>query len=258
MLPSDVAPRPIWSVRKCNSTGAACPPAARVPGSGFFWAKVSPLLSVRKTVPSVSRRKPVWRLTNQPATSCSLQLDSTGVNATRVNVAPPSSERRATQPPPANSALPSIAWTSVRFVNVPLSRPVQVAPPSLVRSNVPKSPAAYPVAPANDIARSVLPCGSGLPHCHPDDPTCTLAGASAGKTPRTPTTHASAPANPTRLIGPLLAATPIIRAKESGSRDATPTSSVLRPTLSQQLPALGAGACRPASGRSRRPCGGRR
>jgi hypothetical protein len=64
------------------------------------------------------------------------------VNATRVNVRPPSSERRATQPPPANSESASIACTSVRFVNVPESRPVHVAPPSPVLSSVPKSPAA--------------------------------------------------------------------------------------------------------------------
>ena len=97
---------------------------------------------MRRTVPSVSARKPVCRLTNQPAANGSLQLDSTGVKATRVKVLPPSSERRATQPPAANSESASIAWTSVRSVKVPLSRPLQVVPPSVVCSSVPKSPAA--------------------------------------------------------------------------------------------------------------------
>ena len=35
-----------------------------------------------------------------------------------------------------------MAWTSLRFVNVPLSSPLHVAPPSVVRNSVPKSPAA--------------------------------------------------------------------------------------------------------------------
>ena len=81
-------------------------------------------------------------MTNQPAANCSLQLDSTGVKATRVKVAPPSSERRATQPPAAKTDWASMAWTSVRLVKVPLSSPLHVAPPSVVRSSVPKSPAA--------------------------------------------------------------------------------------------------------------------
>ena len=80
--------------------------------------------------------------TNQPVASCSLQLDSTGVNATRVNVRPPSSERRATQPPAANRESASMACTSLRPVCVPAGRPVQEAPASSVRSSVPKSPAA--------------------------------------------------------------------------------------------------------------------
>jgi hypothetical protein len=71
-----------------------------------------------------------------------VQVDSTEVKATRRNVAPPSSDRRATQPPPANSESPSIACTVLRSVNVPLSRPLHVEPPSVVRSSVPKSPAA--------------------------------------------------------------------------------------------------------------------
>ena len=113
-----------------------------MPGSGFFWAKVSPLLSVRRMVPSVRARKPVRRLMNQPAANCSLQLDSTGVKATRVKVAPPSFERRATQPPAAKTASGSMACTSERLVKVPLSSPLHVVPPSVVRSSVPKSPAA--------------------------------------------------------------------------------------------------------------------
>ena len=81
-------------------------------------------------------------LTHQAAASGSVQLDSTGVNATRTPVTPPSSERRPTQPPPANTEFASIAWTSVRFVNVPELTPVQVDAAVAVRRIVPKSPTA--------------------------------------------------------------------------------------------------------------------
>ena len=74
--------------------------------------------------------------------SCALQLDSTGANAIEVNVWPPSIERRATQPPPATTVLASTAWTMLRPWKVPTGRPLQVAPPSVVFSSVPKSPAA--------------------------------------------------------------------------------------------------------------------
>ena len=73
----------------------------------------------------------LW-LTNQPAASCSRQLDSTGVNANRLNVAPRSSERRATQPPPANTESRSMAWISVSPVNPPFNSPVHAAPASVV------------------------------------------------------------------------------------------------------------------------------
>jgi hypothetical protein len=93
-----------------------------------------------------------------------------------------------------------MASTSVRLVSVPLRRPAQLEPPSAVCSSVPKSPAAYPLAPAKDIARRLLPCGTGLPHCQPDEPTCTLAGAPAGKAASSPTAPASAPTDRNRII----------------------------------------------------------
>ncbi len=81
-------------------------------------------------------------MTNHAAASGCGQLVSTGVNFTRVKVLPPSSERRATQPPPANSEVALIAWTSDRSVNVPDERPVQVVPPSAVDRIVPNAPTA--------------------------------------------------------------------------------------------------------------------
>src|SRR3954452_2988086 len=39
----------------------------------------------------------------------------------------------------------------------------------------------------------VLPCGNGLPHSQPDEPTCTAAGAAAGRTESAPTAQAMAP-----------------------------------------------------------------
>jgi hypothetical protein len=52
--PSLVAATPTASLRNTASTGRAVPLCAGVPGSGLRWANVSPSLSVRSTVPSVS------------------------------------------------------------------------------------------------------------------------------------------------------------------------------------------------------------
>ena len=79
---------------------------------------------------------------NQPAANCSLQLDSTGVKATRVKVAPPSSERRATQPPAAKTELGVDGLDLGQVGEGAAQQPLHVAPPSVVRKSVPKSPAA--------------------------------------------------------------------------------------------------------------------
>jgi hypothetical protein len=70
------------------------------------------------------------------------QRSSVGVNGSRWNVRPPSSERRSTQPPPTTSESGVISARSVRSAVTPVRRPAQVAPPSSVRSTAPKSPAA--------------------------------------------------------------------------------------------------------------------
>ncbi len=81
-------------------------------------------------------------MTNESEVSCARQLDSTGVNDIAVKLLPPSTDRRATQPPPAKTVSASSACTSVRFCSVPTGSPLQLVPPSVVFSSVPTSPAA--------------------------------------------------------------------------------------------------------------------
>src|SRR3954453_16837269 len=106
-----------------------------------------------------------------------VQFVSLLVNRSRRKLAPPSSERRSRQPAPITTLYESIARALARFCVVPVARPRQLAPPSSVRSSVPKSPTAYPRWPANSIAFKVWPCGCGLPQFQPDCPTVTSAAA---------------------------------------------------------------------------------
>src|SRR4051794_41117601 len=46
-----------------------------------------------------------------------------------------------------------------------------------------------------------FPCGSGVPHCQPDDPTCTAAGAPAGRAASAPSAQARATMD-RRILGP--------------------------------------------------------
>ena len=115
-----------------------------------------------------------------------------------MKVFPPSSERRRAQSPPMTTVLESMARTVTSGAVIPVGSPSQVAPPSSVRSSVPKSPAAYPREPAKSIPFKVLPCGCGSPQNHPEWPTETPAPAS---TPRAPGLLAApAPVVPMRTL----------------------------------------------------------
>ena len=72
----------------------------------------------------------------------------------RLNVIPPSVERRSRQPAPTNTVLGSSTRTCWRSSVMPVEIPDQLTPPSVVFSSVPKLPAAKPVPPAKSIAFS--------------------------------------------------------------------------------------------------------
>src|SRR3954471_287152 len=165
---------------KIASAGTPVPPPALsgVVGIAVTRAKVWPLSVVLSTLPLRRNRYPVFGSVKYDATTASGQLVSVRTYIL-VNVRPPSSERRTTQPlPPSRITVSGVtACRRVRSSEVPVASPDQVAPPSSVRSAVPSSPIAYPRPATKSIARIVLPCGVGLPHCPPDWLTCTEAFA---------------------------------------------------------------------------------
>src|SRR3954451_4496944 len=78
---------------------------------------------------------------------------------------------------------------------MPVFRPVQVAPASVVEMIVPKLPTAYPTPPLKPMSLIELPCGVGVPHPQPDCPLTTWAcavAANAISATRPPTTATDA------------------------------------------------------------------
>src|SRR3954451_23629577 len=173
MNPLSVTAKPVLlSVKKRSvawSSAGADAPAALVPGTGPTSVKVKPS-SARCTVPSPSSRKALWGDGSEMAT-VPRQCEGT----TFLKVRPASSERPVKQLPPNITPEPAMAMSHSCEYRLPLRTEVQLRPPSCVRSSAPKSPAAIPNDPWNSIARSVSPCGCGLPQNQPEWPTPTGA-----------------------------------------------------------------------------------
>ena len=81
------------------SVGVSLPPLAALPGIAVLREKLAPPSPVASSVPSCSSRKPTSPVGNDIDWMPCLQRSSLGVNGSRWKVAPPSSERRAEQPP---------------------------------------------------------------------------------------------------------------------------------------------------------------
>ena len=112
------------------------------PGIDVLRDQVRPPSAVLSTVASSSARYPTWSAGKSKAFISEAQRKSVAVQGSRVNVCPPSSERRSTHPPPTTSESESIRLMRSSGAVNPVDAPVHVAPPSPVLSSVPNQPAA--------------------------------------------------------------------------------------------------------------------
>src|SRR5689334_13433405 len=146
MPPPPLAPEltamPFVVLVKKMSVGGCPPPLAGLLGIAVLREKLEPPSLVESSVPSRSRMKPSFEVGNDIDWMFCGQRSSLGVNGSRWNVVPPSSLRRAEQPPPITTDVGEITSMRLMLDVMPVGMPVQVAPASEVLSSVPKSPAA--------------------------------------------------------------------------------------------------------------------
>src|SRR4029077_12510325 len=187
-----------------------------VPGIAVLRENDSPPSAVSSTEPFLSSRKPVagvMKLNDATGSEHSLSATSN----MRLKSCPPFVEMRVVHPPPPPTMTVdgASACTRVRSTEVPVVRPLQVCPASDVARAVPPSPTAYPTPPENAIALSVLPCGVGFPHAHPDLLTFTFAELATASAV-TPNTHAAAAATAVRPAMSLPTRRGIVSSSECG------------------------------------------
>src|ERR1051326_1850607 len=124
---------------KKMSVGCCPPPLAKLLGIAVLREKVAPPSLVDSSVPSWSRMKPLFEVGKDIDWMPSLQRSSLGVKGSRWKVVPPSSLRRAEQPPPITTDEGEITSMRLMLDVMPVGMPVQVAPASVVLSSVPRS-----------------------------------------------------------------------------------------------------------------------
>ena len=137
-------PPPCPPSEKVTSFGLDCRPAPPVAGIAVLRDQVRPPSAVLSTDPSSSTRYPAWSAGKSNAATFAEQRRSVAVHGSRVNVWPPSSERRSAHSPPMTTESVSIRLMRSSGSVSPVAEPRQVVPPSSVRDERPEPARAIP------------------------------------------------------------------------------------------------------------------